>query len=197
MVVIGVGRILERETRRIGGAAEQVALRALDAALDSALARAAVDAIVASKLVEHAVDAALRGPLLDAVAADVARHRVVQRLLDPLLEGEAIEQLIAAAEAADLPNRVADRLLQDGVADAAVARLLATEELWILVDEVARSPSVTEAISHQSAGLAEQMAEVVRDRSRSADARLERAARRVLGRPAPIDANGATRRPRT
>ena len=197
MVVIGVGRILERETRRIGGAAEQVALRALDAALRSALARAAVDALMASKLVEHAVDAALRGPLLDAVAADVARHRVVQRLVDPLLEGEAIEQLIAAAEAADLPNRVADRLLQDGVADAAVARLLATEELWILVDEVARSPSVTEAISHQSAGLAEQMAEVVRDRSRSADARLERAARRVLGRSAPIDANGATRSPRT
>jgi hypothetical protein len=49
---------------------------------------------------------------------------------------------------------------------------------------VARSPAVTEAISHQSAGLADEVARAVRDRSVSADARLERAARRLVGRRA-------------
>jgi hypothetical protein len=42
---------------------------------------------------------------------------------------------------------------------------------------------VTEAITRQSVGFADQVAGQVRDRSRNADARLERAARRVLKRP--------------
>jgi hypothetical protein len=39
---------------------------------------------------------------------------------------------------------------------------------------------VTEAISHQSLGLADQFADVVRNRSVRADDRVERAARRLL-----------------
>jgi hypothetical protein len=71
-----------------------------------------------------------------------------------------------------------------------VARLLESEDLWLLVDEVARSPSVTEAISHQGVGFAEQMAGVVRARSRTADARVERLARRVLRREVPDGRGG-------
>jgi hypothetical protein len=76
-----------------------------------------------------------------------------------------------------------DRLLDTHVLDAVVARLLESKDLWVLVDEVARSPAVTEAIGTQSIGFADQIAGVVRDRSRSADDRVERAARRVLRRP--------------
>ena len=49
-----------------------------------------------------------------------------------------------------------------------------------MVDEIARSPSVTEAITHQSVGFADQIADTVRDSSRDADAWLERAARRLV-----------------
>jgi hypothetical protein len=66
-----------------------------------------------------------------------------------------------------------------------VRRVLAGEELWLVVDEVAQSPAVSEAITRQSIGFADQVAEQVRDRSRSADARLERAAKRVLRRRPP------------
>jgi hypothetical protein len=86
-------------------------------------------------------------------------------------------------------RRLVAHVIDSGVVDEAVARLLESEDLWILVDEIARSPAVTDAISHQGMGLADQVAGVVRDRSRTADARLERVARRLLrrnGRPAPV-----------
>jgi len=63
-----------------------------------------------------------------------------------------------------------------------VARLVRTDALWLLVDEVARSPAVTEAIAQQGVGFADEVAGAVRVRSRRADALLERAARRALRR---------------
>jgi hypothetical protein len=135
---------------------ERLFLRSVDGVLRSPLTREAVDRVLRSTLVLHVVDTVVRGPIVDAA--------------------------LRAAEEAEVPQRLADRLIRDGIADELVARLLESEELWLLVDEVARSPAVTDAISHQGAGLADQVAAVVRDRSRKADARLETAARRVLGR---------------
>jgi len=60
--------------------------------------------------------------------------------------------------------------------------LLESDELWLLVDEIAGSPSVTRAISQQGVGFADQVAGVVRRRSERADARLERAAHRLVRR---------------
>jgi hypothetical protein len=65
-----------------------------------------------------------------------------------------------------------------------------------VVDEVARSPAVTEAIAHQGAGFADQVAGELGERSRRADARLERVARRLLRRrPAADDADGTIAMP--
>lgn len=66
-----------------------------------------------------------------------------------------------------------------------VARVVASEQLWIVVEEVARSPVVTEAISRQGVGFAEQVVDDVGERSRRADAWLERVAQRMLHRPSP------------
>jgi hypothetical protein len=52
-----------------------------------------------------------------------------------------------------------------------------------VVEEVARSPAVASAISQQGAGFADQVVGEVGERSRRADAWLERAARRMLHRP--------------
>ena len=92
-----------------------------------------------------------------------------------MLESEGVDRLVA-------------QILDSPLVDATVARVLASDELWLVVDEIARSPSVTEAISHQGVGFADQIAGEVGQRSRGVDDRLERAARRLLHRrPRPGD----------
>ena len=134
--------------------ATRATLAGLDAVLASRVATEAVDRIIASALVGHAVD--------------------------QLLAGDGLERVLASADTAGVPQRVIDSHL----IDEAVDRLLQSEDLWLLVDEIARSPAVTEAIGTQSIGFADQVAGVVRNRSRTADARLENIARRVLRRQA-------------
>jgi hypothetical protein len=124
---------------------------------------------------ERALELLLRSPLVDAFARDVVRYRVIQRVADPVVEGEAID---------DIGPALVAHVIESGVVDEVVDRLLQNEQFWLLIDEIASSPAVADAISHQGAGFADQMAEVVRDRSRNADARLERVARRMFGRGA-------------
>ena len=134
------------------------AVRALDTVLDSRLAGDVVERVAASPLAGRALRAALEGPLVEALARDLVRYRV------------------------------ADRLLSEELAEQATARVLESEELWLLVEEIARSPAVTAAIANQSVSFADQVAGGVRARSRSADDWLELRARRILRRrraPAP------------
>lgn len=102
--------------------------------------------------------------------------------LDVVLAGEAIDRVLERIEAAGVVQRIAERILEDGIAEQIVTLLLESEELWTLVDEIARSPSVTEAISHQSAGFVDQITDTVRDRSRDADTWVQNAARRLRPR---------------
>jgi hypothetical protein len=51
-----------------------------------------------------------------------------------------------------------------------------------MVDEIAQSPVVSDAIAHQSLSFADEMAGEVRTRSRRIDDRLASAARRAFGR---------------
>lgn len=148
----------------------------------------------------------LRGPALaiDAGLALEQRTRTALKAkggqlaldaLDALLTGDAIDLLLERIEAAGVAQRVAQRIIEDGIAEQVVTLLLESEELWVLVDEIARSPSVTEAITHQSVGFVDQVTDTVRDHSRDADAWVERAARRLRrrrsGSPAPLPGAGA------
>jgi hypothetical protein len=74
-----------------------------------------------------------------------------------VLESAAAERLVA-------------RVIESGLLDEVVHRLVESEDLWLLVEEIARSPAVTDAITRQSGGFADQVANGVRARSRSADA---------------------------
>ena len=130
------------------------AIAGVDAVLDSRLAAEVVDRVAASPLVGRALGAALEGPLLDVLARDLVRYRV------------------------------AERLLSDALVEQTTTRVLESEELWLLVEEIARSPAVTDAIARQSVGFAEVVAGGVRARSRSADTWLEQRARRMLRRRA-------------
>jgi hypothetical protein len=136
--------------------ASTAAVGTLDAVLDSRLAGDAVERVAASPLAGRALRGVLEGPEFErAVAA--------------ALESPTVERLIA-------------RAIQSRLFDETVVRLLESDDLWLLIDEIARSPAVTTAIAQQSAGFADQVASGVRVRSGRADAWLEQRARQMLRR---------------
>jgi hypothetical protein len=171
-----------RAVRAGGGAAaravDSVTLAVVETALASRTAEQVVDRVVASPLVERAVSRALAGPLVEAIGREVVRSAVIERLADTALDDKALDALLASPAV----ERLVVRTIDSRVMDEAVAHLLESDELWLLVDEIARSPAVTDAIAQQSLGFADQVAGGVRTRSRDADAWLERAARRALRR---------------
>ena len=84
------------------------------------------------------------------------------------------------------------QVIESRLLDQVVARLLESEELWLLVDEIAQSPAVTEAITQQSLGFADEVADEVNVRTRRADAVAERVARRLLRRHPRVEPPPAT-----
>ena len=157
---VGVGRLALRPAagavalgRQVG---TRVALDALDAVLASAFVEAATDRVLASPLTEHTITLAVK----EVLATDA---------LELAVQNPDAERLVAS-------------LFESHLLDEVVARLLQSDELWLVVDEVARSPSVTDAITQQGFSFADQVAGEVRDRSRSADALVERTTRRLLRR---------------
>jgi hypothetical protein len=140
--------------------------------------------------------------------AEQAFYEALDAIVTRLMEDRVIDRVLERAEAAGVAQHVADRILEDGIAeqiaerafsgpelerivaaafktalpDELVSELLASEAVWILVDEIARSPSVTEAIAHQGTGFLDQVAAKARDRSRRADDRVLRLAERLRRR---------------
>jgi hypothetical protein len=88
-----------------------------------------------------------------------------------------MERLVTRAIESRLTEATMARLIDD-----AVVRLPQSEALWSLVDEVAQSPAVMDAITAQSRGVADDVANDLRERSRDADDWLERTVRRVWHR---------------
>jgi hypothetical protein len=140
--------------------------------------------------------------------AEQAFYEVLDAIVARVMEDRVIDRVFERAEAAGVAQRVADRILEDGIAeqiaerafsgpelerilaaafktalpDELVGELLASEAVWVLVDEIARSPSVTEAIAHQGEGFLDQVAAKARDRSRRADDRVLKLAERLRRR---------------
>jgi hypothetical protein len=176
--------------RRLNGAA----VATFDAVLDSRLAGDAVARVAASPLAGRALRGALEGPLVESVARDLVRYRVADRLLPEgiveqttarVLEGPELERAVQAALESPTVERLIGTAIESRLLDETVVRLLESDDLWLLVEEIVRSPAVTTAIAEQSAGFADQVAGGVRARSRNADAWLEQRARRMLRRPVP------------
>lgn len=112
-------------------------------------------------------------------AAEAAAFAALDAVLSSKLVEEAIDRTIASALAEHAVNTVLD---ERRIIDETVARLLDSEEVWLLIERIAQSPAVTEAIAHQSVGFADQVADGLRARTRNADLWLERTARRALRR---------------
>jgi hypothetical protein len=188
--------VMRPVVRRVNGAA----VATFDAVLDFRLAGDVVERVAASPLAGRALRGALEGPLVETLARDLVRYRIADRLLSEgvveqttarVLEGPELERVVAAALESPTVERLIGRAMQSRLLDETVVRLLESDDLWLLVQEIARSPAVTAAITQQSVGFADQVAGGVRARSRNADAWLEQRARRMLRRrPVPGSGSG-------
>jgi hypothetical protein len=157
---VGAARAVERQARREVGAAAD---RALMASIDAVLPVLFSDEIV------------------DRVLTQLERSGAAQRVADRLLEDGIVEEVARRALAGPEVERVLADALDGPLVAEAVSRLLENQAVWVLVDEIARSPSVTAAIASQGTSFAEDVAVRARERSRNADALLERVARRLVG----------------
>src|SRR5215207_5059635 len=160
----------------VSHAAGEVALAALDVLLasratDKAIKRISVHVIESPEL-ERLMARSLESPAIERLVAAAVDNPATERLIAATVDNPATERLIAAAVDSPATERLVMRVID--------RRLLEREELWLAVEEIARSPAVTEAITQQSLGFADQVAAGVRQGSTGADAWLERAARRVL-----------------
>ncbi len=143
----------------------------------------------------RAATATLR-PIAGAVeAAAEASLSLERRAVNRVLESDELERVVVVAinsvhiQAAlkqalesDGAVQLVDSLFESGFIDRFFERLLASESLWHLIDEIAGSPAVTAAVSQQGLGFADELGDEVRSRSRKADDWMERAARRLIGR---------------
>jgi hypothetical protein len=84
-------------------------------------------------------------------------------------------------------ERLVARVIDSRLADESVKLLLASPDLWRIVEEVAASPAVTDAVTQQGAGFADEVATQVRGRTRRFDSWLERRSRRLVGRGTELD----------
>jgi hypothetical protein len=136
----------------------------------------------------------LSGVVLTAAGAGInLERRAVNRVLDgPELErfllvainDPRVRIAFQRALESDGASRLVDALFDSGLLDRFLERLLASDSLWHMIDEIAGSPAVTAAISQQGLGFADQVGDEVRERSRKADDWMERTARRLIHRHA-------------
>jgi hypothetical protein len=175
----GLGR---RAASMAGPTAARLGTRLIDAAaaalIRAGVAERAADELLDCGAIDRIVDRMLESPLPQHVVDELLAGGIAEQVADRVLAGPELSRVIESEAMAAFAGRMLDsRLL-----DESVARVLASEQLWIVVEEIARSPAVTEAISHQSVGFAEEVVDQVGERSRRADAWLERVAQRMLHR---------------
>ena len=104
--------------------------------------------------------------------------------LDHLLNSPRLQAAFEQVLESEGAKRLVDTFFDSGLFDRFADRLLASDALWHLVDEIASSPAVMAAVSQQGLGFADQLGAQVRSRSRKADDVLERYARRLVHRGA-------------
>ena len=115
-----------------------------------------------------------------------AARAEAQALLESLDAAGRRDIARAEAELNAALDRAADRLITDTLASQrlkrALERLLESDEVWNLVDRIANSPEVLNAVANASVGLTGVVADEARKRTVTADEFAERIARRVLRR---------------
>jgi len=191
-----VQRVLE------SGLAERSVARALSSDLVDVVAGELVryevmervaERMLAGGVVDRALDRAEAAGVPERVADRLLADGVAEQIVSRLLDGPELERIVEAALASPGVERVVAQIVRSRLLDETVAQVIddtaaslpASEAMWTLVDVIAQSPAVTEAITQQGMGFADQVAGQMRKRSRDVDAQLERGARRLFRRRRP------------
>lgn len=178
---VDLARRGEREMRRrAGDGLGRATIAIIDGALASSYADEVVTRIVDSRVPELIADRLLADGIADHVAERLLTGPELERIVAMALEQPGVERIVT--------QMVASPVMQEAiahVADETIARLRDSPAMWALIDEIAQSPSVADAITQQGHGFADQVGDDIRERSRHADDRLERVARRLLRRRTP------------
>ena len=144
-----------------------------------AVARSGEDALL--RLLDDVMDALVDSEVLDRILARIDEAAVAQHIAQHMLESGAIEQIAERLFEGPELRRMIKSAFTSELPEELVTELLESEAVWVMVAEIAASPSVTEALTQQTTGFAGQVSAKARVRSRHADARVQRLAQR-LGR---------------
>jgi len=148
------------------------------------MASAAIGATAAARAVAQPASAVVRGGL--STPPGQAVRAEAHALLDGLDAAGRRDVARARAEVDAALDEALDRLITDTLssqrAKRAIERVLESDELWRLVDRIANSPEVLDAIASATVGLTGVVADEARRRTVTADEYAERIARRLLGR---------------
>ena len=105
-------------------------------------------------MLERTTDTVLSGDALDAIVERALEEGVVERAAARVLDGPELERVAIAALESPAMERLVARAIDSRLVDETVARLLESEDLWVVVEEIAQSPAVSDAITRQSMGFA-------------------------------------------
>jgi hypothetical protein len=197
LAALAMGIVVERNARSALRSASRRATRgAFDATLDRLLAEDTIEFVmkrlaaeevperVADRMLEDGIaeriaSRVIEGPELERILVAAMSSDQMQGALTRAMTNEAVVEWLERFTKSEGTERLVALLIDSPIPDEIARQLLETEALWVFVDEIARSPSVTEAITHQGAGFVDEIADKARDRSRMADAWVQRVARRV------------------
>ena len=148
-----------------------------------------LDDVLCAPEVERAVDRILAGPLPDAVVRSLLEHQVVERLAAELAADVDVDLAVGAALEHETTQRLVAAIVAspglDQLLVQATDRVLRGPELQRVVEHVAHSPEVREALTQQSTTMAEELADGLRTRAETLDDVAERTVRGWLRRPHP------------
>jgi hypothetical protein len=181
------------------GLAERAVARAMSGELVDVVARDVVryevierltDQVLESDALDRALDRADLAGVPQRVADRLLTDGVVEGLAERFVDGPELTRIVDHALVSQGIDQMVTRIVESRVvrdaiarvADDTAVRLRESEAMWTLIDDIAQSPAVLDAITQQGAGFADQLGGEVRERSRNVDARLEGAARRLLRR---------------
>ena len=148
------------------------------------MASAALGATAAVRAVAQPAAAMVRGGL--ATPSDQAVQAETQALLESLDAAGRRDIARARAEIDRAIDSAIDRFTTDAISSQRTSRVLdralESDDLWRIVDRIANSPEVLDAIASATVGLTGVVADEARKRTVTADEYAERIARRLLGR---------------
>ena len=116
----------------------------------------AIDEVLSAPEIARVIDRALAGPLPEEITRSLVRHRVLERVVAELASTGELDRLLAQALASPRTVDVTDQVL-------------ASDQMRRTVEEVVASPAVRAAITRQTTGFFEEVA----DRVSAAAVRLD------------------------